>query len=188
VEAIHEAAVQVFTEKGYDRTTTDLIAERAGVSVGTLYQYFPNKKAILIEIWDRSMSDADEFRDRKMRKHRCDGAPPLEILKWIVKGIYQLHKDTVRPQLFFEVVAQPDFIKRRMAEKESISLGLFAGFLRQCPNLRKRDVKLAARMMFEVLERLIHRYLSHFNQELSEDAFVTETSDMLCRYLFADKP
>ena len=48
VHAIYEAAVQVFTENGYGGTTTDLIAQRAGVSIGTLYQYFPNKKAILI--------------------------------------------------------------------------------------------------------------------------------------------
>src|SRR5271168_3065660 len=47
VEAIREATIQVLLEVGKDRLTTTRVAERAGVSVGTLYQYFPNKRALL---------------------------------------------------------------------------------------------------------------------------------------------
>lgn len=47
VEAILEAAVQVLLKEGKERLTTRKVADRAGVSVGTLYQYFPNKSALL---------------------------------------------------------------------------------------------------------------------------------------------
>ena len=47
VEAISEATVQVLLSQGADRLTTTRIAHRAGVSVGTLYQYFPNKQSVL---------------------------------------------------------------------------------------------------------------------------------------------
>ncbi|WP_155045521.1 TetR/AcrR family transcriptional regulator [Paracoccus shanxieyensis] len=50
VEAIHEAVVQVLLTEGLARLTTTRVAERAGVSVGTLYQYFPNKQALLFTI------------------------------------------------------------------------------------------------------------------------------------------
>lgn len=50
VEAIYEAAGQVLAKEGLARTTTHRIAKRAGVSVGTLYQYFPNKQAIFEEL------------------------------------------------------------------------------------------------------------------------------------------
>ena len=95
---------------------------------------------------------------------------------------------TTAPLLFFEEVPQPDFIKARMSEKESTNLALWAGFLARLPKLRKRDARLAARMVYEVMERLIHRYMSNFECELDEDVFIAETADMLYRYLFDDGP
>ncbi|MDY6903513.1 MAG: TetR/AcrR family transcriptional regulator [Thermodesulfobacteriota bacterium] len=53
VDAIYEGALLLFTRDGYDAVTTDKIAERAGVSIGTLYQYFPNKESILIGLWEQ---------------------------------------------------------------------------------------------------------------------------------------
>lgn len=50
VEAIHEAAIQVLLADGLTRLTTTRVATRAGVSVGTLYQYFPNKEALLFAV------------------------------------------------------------------------------------------------------------------------------------------
>jgi AcrR family transcriptional regulator len=47
VEAIHEATIQVLLSVGKERLTTTKVAHRAGVSVGTLYQYFPNKSSLL---------------------------------------------------------------------------------------------------------------------------------------------
>ncbi len=47
---ILEAAAQVFSEHGYEKTSTNLIAERAGFSVGTVYEYFPNKDVLLSEL------------------------------------------------------------------------------------------------------------------------------------------
>lgn len=55
VDAILEATVQVLLSVGKDRLTTTRVAQRAGVSVGTLYQYFPNKSALLRECLVRHM-------------------------------------------------------------------------------------------------------------------------------------
>ena len=53
VEVILEAAARVFVRHGYARATTNRIAEAAGISVGSLYQYFPSKDAIAVEILRR---------------------------------------------------------------------------------------------------------------------------------------
>ena len=50
VASILEAAVQVLAEEGAQHFTTVRVAEKAGVSVGSLYQYFPNKAAILFRL------------------------------------------------------------------------------------------------------------------------------------------
>ena len=50
VEAISEATIQVLLSDGVDRLTTTRVAERAGASVGTLYQYYPNKQALLFAV------------------------------------------------------------------------------------------------------------------------------------------
>ncbi|WP_168197831.1 TetR/AcrR family transcriptional regulator [Pseudolabrys sp. FHR47] len=50
VDAVHEAAIQVLLRDGAERLTTTRVAERAGVSVGTLYQYYPNKQALLCAV------------------------------------------------------------------------------------------------------------------------------------------
>jgi AcrR family transcriptional regulator len=55
VEAIREAAIQVLLKEGNKRLTTTRVAERAGVSVGTLYQYYPNKQAILYALMEEHM-------------------------------------------------------------------------------------------------------------------------------------
>lgn len=53
VDAIFEAAIQVLLREGMNGLTTTLVAERAGVSVGTMYQYFPNKQALVFALNER---------------------------------------------------------------------------------------------------------------------------------------
>jgi AcrR family transcriptional regulator len=55
VEAIFEATIQVLLKDGPEALTTVHVARRAGVSVGTLYQYFPNKQALLLAVLERHM-------------------------------------------------------------------------------------------------------------------------------------
>jgi AcrR family transcriptional regulator len=57
VEVIFEATIQVLLEHGFDKATTTRIAERAGVSVGSIYQYFPNKRALLVAVVRRHISE-----------------------------------------------------------------------------------------------------------------------------------
>jgi AcrR family transcriptional regulator len=60
VEAIFEATIQVLLTEGLQRLTTIRVAERAGVSVGTLYQYFPNKQALLLGVLQRHLKRVGE--------------------------------------------------------------------------------------------------------------------------------
>ena len=77
VEAIYDATIQVLLKSGQDRLTTVHVAERAGVSVGTLYQYFPNKQALLLALLERHM-----LRTAKVVEDVCaaNHFQPLEVM------------------------------------------------------------------------------------------------------------
>jgi AcrR family transcriptional regulator len=60
VDAILEATIQVLLKVGKERLTTTRVASRAGVSVGTLYQYFPNKSALLQAALKRHLGEVTE--------------------------------------------------------------------------------------------------------------------------------
>jgi AcrR family transcriptional regulator len=70
VDAILEATVQVLLDLGKERLTTTRVASRAGVSVGTLYQYFPNKSALLQAALKRHMDGVTEAVERVCREQR----------------------------------------------------------------------------------------------------------------------
>lgn len=77
VEAISEATIQVLLAVGLDRLTTTRVAERAGVSVGTLYQYYPNKQALLYAVLNVHSIKVAEAVERACQTNR---GSELEVL------------------------------------------------------------------------------------------------------------
>lgn len=69
VDAIFEAFVQVLRSHGPRRLTTTRVAERAGVSVGTMYQYFPNKQALLRAVIERYLGEVADAVEEACRGH-----------------------------------------------------------------------------------------------------------------------
>ena len=70
VDAILEATIQVLLQSGKTRLTTTRVAYRAGVSVGTLYQYFPNKSALLQAALSRHLHEVTEAVEQVCREQR----------------------------------------------------------------------------------------------------------------------
>lgn len=64
VAALFEASIQVLLEVGYRKLTTTRVAERAGVSVGTLYQYFPNREALINSVIERYLDEISSSIER----------------------------------------------------------------------------------------------------------------------------
>jgi AcrR family transcriptional regulator len=69
VGAILSATIQVLLAEGQERLTTTRVAPRAGVSVGTLYQYFPNEKALLRAVLEHHLEEVASSVERACRKH-----------------------------------------------------------------------------------------------------------------------
>ena len=70
VDALHTATIQVLAQQGLSRCTTTRVAERAGMSVGSLYQYYPNRDALLAAVLGKHLDDVAGAVDRVCREHR----------------------------------------------------------------------------------------------------------------------
>jgi AcrR family transcriptional regulator len=81
IEAIHTATIQVLLAEGVARLTTTRVAERAGVSIGTMYQYYPHKQALLFAIVEQQLETVTAFMlaaaDRLRGRHVGDVAEGL---------------------------------------------------------------------------------------------------------------
>ncbi len=87
VEAIFEATIQVLLGSGLARLTTTRVAVRAGVSVGTLYQYFPNKHALLFALLERHLKLVAGAVEQACTQHY--GCP----LKLMIEGLVEAYVD-----------------------------------------------------------------------------------------------
>jgi AcrR family transcriptional regulator len=85
VAALFEASIQVMLAVGYRKMTTTRIAERAGVSVGTLYQYFPNRQALITSVIERYLEQISLSVQRDCQA--LDGGSLDEIASGLVDAL-----------------------------------------------------------------------------------------------------
>jgi AcrR family transcriptional regulator len=189
VEAIVEAAAQVFEREGYARATTDRIAERAGVSIGTLYQYFPNKDALLVALAQQHV-DAGVTRVRELLAAGGGSAGLArvglaDILRAFITELVELHRNQPRLHrlLFAEAPVATDQHQRMSAVEDELAAAI-AELLEQHPEVEVADPMLAAWMLVHVTQGLVHDFIVHPpGVELGEQAFVDELVVMLQSYL-----
>ena len=96
MQVLLEAAAQVFDREGL-AATTNRIAERAGVSIGSLYQYFPNKHALIRALAERHVGAAQLRFDEVFKRLRDEEPPFDDSMRLLLGAVVDLHRD--RPGL-----------------------------------------------------------------------------------------
>ncbi len=107
VDAIFQAAIQVLLADGLTRLNTTRVAQRAGVSVGTLYQYFPNKESLLYGLLERHITLIADSIETTCLEHQ--GASLATMAEALVEGY--LHTKTTQGDLsraFYIIAEEPD--------------------------------------------------------------------------------
>ena len=95
VDAMLEAAVKLLKRGGASSITTNRIAEIAGVSIGSVYQYFPNKNALFVALHERHIGLVAEVMRRRMTE--CTDSSLEDLVESLVEGMVEIH--TVDPEL-----------------------------------------------------------------------------------------
>jgi len=180
VEAIFEATIQVLLKEGLARLTTIRVAERAGVSVGTLYQYFPNKQslqyAVLVRHFEALAAAAEAVRD-------AVPARPLADLAAEVARAYVRVK-TARPDLtqaLYRVAAALQQNKLTTGAHERLNAAVRGAFERAA-DATVPDPDRVARTLLAALAGLAR---AAFEGELRSDLLEDDATTLAAAYVAA---
>ncbi|MEU2283164.1 TetR family transcriptional regulator [Streptomyces sp. NPDC013178] len=176
-----EAAASVFCTTGYTAASTNAIAREAGVSPGTLYQFFPNKEAIAIELGDRLMHEMRETYGEALAP--VDPATPLE--EAVGAAVDRFIAFNCEHPVFFALMHGPDIPGRIAEEHDALHAtllsrieGLLSSFL---PDAPPADLTRVAYMCLGLYKAGLELVLGHEGAE--RDAYVQELKNALTRYL-----
>lgn len=184
VDAIIEAAGQVFASHGYAAGTTNRIADRAGVSIGTVYQYFPDKDAILVALVERHLDDAQQALT-PLLTDLVTQAPPVEDgVARMLHALVALHRThPALHRVLFEEAPRPEPLRRRLDRTVEAAVAAVTGYLQRRPEVKVPDHVVAAQLVVQVAESVTHGLVISPRDGADPDAYVRETERMLVRYL-----
>ena len=95
--AILEAAADQIAHEGFAAMTTNRVAARAGVSIGSLYQYFPNKQALLVALLEEHLGALGPVVERSLEEMADPAIPFGEALRRMFVALVGLHDDRPVP-------------------------------------------------------------------------------------------
>ena len=181
VAAILDAAAQVLAKEGAQRFTTARVAEKAGVSIGSLYQYFPNKAAILFRL------QSDEWRQTTelMRVILEDvERPPLERLRTLVHAFIRSECDEAGMRVALNDAAPlyrdaPEAHEARAAGDRAVEV-----FMQEAlPAASEATRALAGDLITTTLSAAGKQFSESFRTPAEIEACAEAMADMFCAYL-----
>jgi len=183
---ILDAARAVFEEHGYAHGTTNRIAEAAGLSVGSLYQYFPNKDAILVELVDAHIEAGTAAVLAALPDEPWEARPLAAIVGPVVAAMVALHADgrELHRVLFEEAPRPPDQLARLRAVERDLT-SMLADRLGAHPEVTAPDPDLAARLTIDVIASLVHRIDTDATSAVPDDVLAAEITRLVVAYLGA---
>ena len=181
VAAILEAAAQVLAKEGAPRFTTARVAERAGVSVGSIYQYFPNKAAILFRLQsDEWRSTSDLLRAIVEKKSR----PPSERLRDLVHAFIRSECEEAAMRVALNDAAPLYRDAPEAREARASGDRIMQGFMREAlPEVSESTRALAADLITTTLSKLGKHFSESSRSPADIETYAEAMADMFCAYL-----
>jgi AcrR family transcriptional regulator len=180
VAAILTAAVRVLEREGAPRFTTIRVAEEAGVSVGSLYQYFPNKQAILyrlqVDEWERTGEAIDTILGD-------DELPPARRLRRLLRAFFQSECDEAPLRLALAALAPSYHDAPESRARRRRGQAIVGAFMTSAaPSASPRQRRFAGQLLFATMTSL-GKQLSERQPDAAEiDRWADAVSRMLTLY------
>lgn len=181
VAAILQAGAQVLAREGAARFTTARVAEKAGVSIGSLYQYFPNKAAILYRLQTQEWQQTSDLLRRLLEDTRH--APPQRLRNLVHAFVRSECEEAVmRVALNDAAPLYRDAPEARATKEEGGRIVL--AFLEEAlPNASDATRVLAGDLITHTLSAVGKQFSESPRTDAEIEAYADALADMLCAYL-----
>ncbi|WP_241076529.1 TetR family transcriptional regulator [Achromobacter xylosoxidans] len=181
VAAILQAGAQVLAKEGAARFTTARVAEKAGVSIGSLYQYFPNKAAILYRLQTQEWQQTSDLLRRLLEDARH--APPRRLRNLVHAFVRSECEEAVmRVALNDAAPLYRDAPEARATKEEGGRIVL--AFLEEAlPNASDATRVLAGDLITHTLSAVGKQFSESPRTDAEIEAYADALADMLCAYL-----
>jgi AcrR family transcriptional regulator len=181
VAAVLEAALQVLATEGAQRFTTTRVAEKAGVSVGSLYQYFPNKAAILFRLqsdeWNRTTAMLCAIIEDA-------GRPPLDRLRSMVHAFVRSECEEAAMRVALNDAAPLYRDAPEASEARAAGEATIAAFMRETlPRASQATRALAADLLMDTFTAVGKQFSERPRSPDEIAAYADALADMLCAWL-----
>jgi AcrR family transcriptional regulator len=186
-EKIIQAAIRLFEERGYEKTTSNDIAAAAGVSIGSFYVYFSDKRQLLLTVFDRVAEDLFKIIFDGLRpEHLFDDQLRPMIRQAIAKAVEDRQAHSGLHRAILELVLKdPEFLalQKTMMQRSVAKLHELISLAKKAGLTWDIDVEAAGFIVHRSVNDLAQGYvmgLCEFDKERAIDAL----TDMIYRYLF----
>ena len=187
VHAILEATVQVLEREGPEAATTTRIAEVAGVSVGTLYQYYSHRDAIFDALQEREFDRAIVLMQEVLSENHL-ARSPRETVTACVQGMLSLYLASPGMHRVLTLEGLRMTKADRLHSFDLRIIALVRHFLAATgAAIRRKNVDAAAFVAFQCVRATMLARLLEMPAGLSDQALVEELVDLLLRYLVDDE-
>ena len=182
MEALLEAAAQVLVSSGYEATTTKSVAERAGVSIGSLYQYFPHKEALVTALFERMSRQVVEVLSHSLRPG--EGLTLEERTRELMRGLVEAYAVNPRlQQVLLQQVPRMGLLNGLQEVQVRLESLVRGSLSRNLAHVRPRNLELAVFLLLRAVRGAIWATLTERPELVREPEFVEELSALALGYL-----
>lgn len=186
VTAVLDAMIRILDREGPDAATTTRVAEVAGISIGTLYQYFSHRDAILDALQDREFERAMELMQRILGEASTTGLAE-DVARKMIRGLLSLHAEAPGLHRVLALEGLRVTPAERVHAFDMRAIGVVRGFLAASPlPIRRKNLDAAAFVVFQSVRASMLARMLESPPGVDDDTLVEELTDMLLRYLVRD--
>lgn len=189
MQSVREATIELMNTLGPEQLTTAKIAERAGIGIGSLYRYYPNKEAIFTDIYEQALSDLNRQLSAGQREDSTAG-PIEQLIREGMELTVAMHRELLEVHASFFIAFQRNFIivdRHGPGNSDSwdswVQQWLVDVMTRNRHRLRVTDLPATARLLIDMTYGTLQRIIETRPQALHDTQLAGQLTALICSYL-----